>query len=230
MKRVAIKILAAITAAMVYLPLHAFLAGEGMRAEPAAVTPAAAVLEIAAPVPVPPDAFEITKERAEFVAADCVQVAQAAEPDLNENMLPADATAGIDDKDPVSLLQFGKELLAGYLAGINNLTSRLADTGGAMPEFIFEYDDNAGVRQTIYMGMYYDEKNQLIIGRDQQGAFAFGFDVDLRQKMLYSSLNGWNRSVGFNRIYDFLAPAAGVFYDTHRIKFEYAGQDWMVQI
>ncbi|HHY50892.1 MAG TPA: hypothetical protein GYA10_14245, partial [Alphaproteobacteria bacterium] len=31
---------------------------------------------------------------------------------------------------------------------------------------------------------------KLLIGRDQQGAFMFGFDFDLQQKLMYASYNG----------------------------------------
>jgi hypothetical protein len=80
------------------------------------------------------------------------------------------------------------------------------------------------------MAMYYDQANHLVNGRDQQGAVAFGFDVDLKKEMMYSSYNGFERNMGFCRLYDIIAPAAGLFYKTHRIEFEYGGRDWMVQI
>jgi hypothetical protein len=134
------------------------------------------------------------------------------------------------DKNVVTLFDFGGNFLYAYLIGMNNLTSRLADTGGEFPEFVFDYNDNNGVHHEIYLGMYFDEANELIIGRDQQGAFAIGFDVDLKQKMIYSTYNGWERNLGFCRLYDMLAPAMGIFYKTERIKFEYNGLDWMVQL
>jgi hypothetical protein len=230
MKRVAMRILAAMTAVAICLPLHALSAGDGLRGEPAAVPTAAAAQTAAAPAPVLPEEFTFIEELPEGVTAALAKAEETRAANIAGEVLPVTGNAGIYDKDPVTLIEFGSEFLVAYLTGLNNLTSRLVDTGGDYPEFIFEYDDNAGKHHIIYMGMYFDEANQLIIGRDQQGAFAIGFDVDLKQKMLYSAYNGWNRNMGFNRLYDLLAPAAGVFYQTHRIKFEYGGRDWMVQM
>lgn len=228
MKKIAVKTLSVLFSAALCVPVCAFSAGNDVRKEAAGQTTATAEL-FASPMQADAPEFEFidTLPETATTASEKVQAYRAApsqeKPAVQNVMPPA-------DKDPVTLLEFGSEFLVAYLTGLNNLTSRLVDTGGDFPEFIFEYDDNAGAHHIIYMGMYFDEANQLIVGRDQQGAFAIGFDVDIRQKMMYSALNGWNRNVGFNRLYDFFAPAAGVFYDTHRIKFEYGGQDWMVQI
>jgi len=35
---------------------------------------------------------------------------------------------------------------------------------------------------------------------------------------------------GFNSVYDVFSPVAGCFFDTQRIKFNYGGRDWLVQM
>lgn len=233
MRKIAIKVLAVMTAVAI-LPLQTFSVGDGLHSEPAAVPLTAVKQEFAAQAQAQAqetfDDFKIMKERPESFTPPLTHTEATGEAHSAEEVLPQTKTAGIFDKDPVTLLEFGGDFLAGYLRGLNNLTSRLADTGGNLPEFVFDYQDNAGRPHSIYMGIYYDETNQLLIGRDQQGAFGFGFDFDLQKRMMYSSFNGFERQMGFTRLYDTLAPAAGIFYQTRRIEFEYAGQDWMIQI
>lgn len=130
----------------------------------------------------------------------------------------------------VTVFSFINEFLKAYFNGMNKITAKIIDLGGEFPEFVNEYVDNTGAKQIIEIGMYFDDVNKRIIGKGDQGAFGIGFDVDLKQKMMYASINSWTRKLGFCRLYDTLAPALGVKYKTERVKFEYAGLDWMIQI
>lgn len=57
-----------------------------------------------------------------------------------------------------------------------------------------------------------------------------GFEYDAEQCIYYSQMEPLQRYFGFNYIYDMMAPIAGMYYDTKRIQFDYAGKDWMIQI
>ncbi len=57
-----------------------------------------------------------------------------------------------------------------------------------------------------------------------------GFEYDQEQGIYYSQMEPLQRYFGFNYIYDMMAPIAGMYYDTKRIQFDYAGKDWMIQI
>lgn len=230
MKKITVRVLSLLLASAVCVPISVFSAGEGARKDSEPTQFNSQAVNFAAPALEDRAEFRIIKNLPESATAALAKAEAKEDVKLATGVLPQAKTGGVFDKDPVTLLDFGGNFLAGYLRGLNNLTSRLVDTGGEFPEFVFEYDDNDGKPHSIYMGMYYDEANQLIIGRDQQGAFAFGFDFDLKNKMMFSSYNGLERQIGFCSLYDMLAPAAGIFYKTHRIKFEYGGQDWMVQI
>ena len=227
MKKIAVKVISATLTSAMCLSVCMFSAGEGTRKDYEPLQFSAQAENFAAPALEDTAEFRLAEKLSEPVTE---VLAEAGDINPLADVLSAPITGGTFDKDPVTLLDFGGDFLAGYLRGLNNLTSRLADTGGDFPEFVFEYDDNNGKPHSIYMGMYYDEANQLIIGRDQQGAFAFGFDFDLKNKMMFSSYNGLERQIGFCRLYDMLAPAVGIFYKTHRIEFQYGGQDRMVQI
>ena len=39
----------------------------------------------------------------------------------------------------------------------------------------------------------------------------------------------WQKNAGYNEVYDNMAPAAGMFIDQIRIRFNYGGKDWMIQ-
>lgn len=212
------------------LPLYALSAGVSLYSEAPVSQLTAVKQEFAAQAQVAPEELSVMEQLPESVTARPTQLQASPDVPEVEDILPQSKAAGIYDKEPVTLLTFGSEFLAAYLRGLNNLTSRLVDTGGDLPEYVFEYEDKAGKPHSIYMGIYYDEANELLIGRDQQGAFAFGFDFDLQKEMMYASYNGVERKLGFCRLYDMLAPAAGIFYQTHRVEFEYGGQDRMIQL
>lgn len=57
-----------------------------------------------------------------------------------------------------------------------------------------------------------------------------GFEYDEEQGIYYSQMEPLQRLFGFNYIYDMMAPIAGMYYDTKRIQFDYAGKDWMIQL
>lgn len=57
-----------------------------------------------------------------------------------------------------------------------------------------------------------------------------GFAYDPKQEIYYSTKDNLQRYFGFNILYDIAAPRAGMIYETARIKFDYKGKNWMVQL
>lgn len=204
MKKVTTRILALMTAVAI-LPLYAFSLGDSLDSEPTPLPLTAVKQELAAQAQ-PHEEFKLIEELPENPASDLTTAPEIRDAHIAEQVAPESKAVGIYDKELVTLLKFGAEFLVGYLRGLNNLTSRLVDTGGDLPEYVFEYEDDKGKPHSIYMGMYHDEENNLLIGRDQQGAFRFGFDFDLQKEMMYASYNGVERKLGFTRLYDKLAP------------------------
>lgn len=141
------------------------------------------------------------------------------------------ATAAADtDTEVVTLFGFAKDLACAYLKGMSEVAVILVETGAELPEFFVTYTDSNGEYREMPMGMYFDEERQLLIGKNDQGTFATGIDVDLSQRMAYATHNGWERRYGFNSVYDFFAPAALIYFQTHHVLFEYGGMDWKIQI
>lgn len=59
---------------------------------------------------------------------------------------------------------------------------------------------------------------------------ACGFEYDQKQGIYYSTMEPLQRLFGYNFIYDMAAPRVGMIYSTERIKFNYNGKDWMIQL
>ncbi|MEI6578886.1 MAG: DUF4474 domain-containing protein [Eubacteriales bacterium] len=177
-------------------------------------------------------AQSFSDERSISAVAEKSALPAIASPALPVQKVQDVAKAITDDthEKVVTVYSFINEFLDAYLKGMSKLTAKIVDLGGKFPEFVNEYVDNTGAKKMIEIGMYFDVVNKRIIGKGQEGAFGIGFDVDLKQKMMYASINSWTRKLGFCRLYDTLAPALGVKYKTERVKFEYAGLDWMIQI
>lgn len=58
----------------------------------------------------------------------------------------------------------------------------------------------------------------------------FGFAYDAEQDIFYSTKNPVQRIFGYNTIYDAGASRFGMYYLTQRVRFDYAGKEWMVQL
>lgn len=58
----------------------------------------------------------------------------------------------------------------------------------------------------------------------------FGFCYDVKKDIFYSLRDAWQRSVGYGKIYDEMAPAMNMVIDCEPIYFEYDGRRWMVEL
>lgn len=119
-----------------------------------------------------------------------------------------------------------------YSDGINNFNAYLQDVEGKenIQEIVAEYDNDEGEHFVSYTGIYYDTATKLIYGKDGTGIFAIGYDFDLENLVIYTPVDSWQRNFGFCILYDILSPLVFMDYNTVRIKFNYGGLDWMVQI
>jgi hypothetical protein len=59
---------------------------------------------------------------------------------------------------------------------------------------------------------------------------AFGYAYDELQDMFYSTLDAWQRTYGYSRIYDESAAVTGMIVDCEPIYFEYNGKMWLIQL
>ena len=59
-----------------------------------------------------------------------------------------------------------------------------------------------------------------------------GYSYDQRQDIFYSTMDPWQRDIGYCRLYDELAAPMGMIIDCEPIHFEYLGKrmdDWFVE-
>ncbi len=65
---------------------------------------------------------------------------------------------------------------------------------------------------------------------DSEGLGLLGFAYDAKSGVFYATGQGWQRTMGYTELYDRFAPVAMMPIETIRIKFNYAGMQWMVQL
>lgn len=91
-------------------------------------------------------------------------------------------------------------------------------------------DEREVQRVSIATGLYIDTDTWMIYGKDEKGIFAFGYDADAKNLLLYTPVDSWQRCFGFSIIYDFCSPLIFAFYTTVRVKFSHGSYDWMIQM
>ncbi len=57
-----------------------------------------------------------------------------------------------------------------------------------------------------------------------------GFLYDSKANCFYTSSDPWQRRIGYNAAFDLGAGLVSIYIDTVRVKFEYAGKDWLLQL
>lgn len=57
-----------------------------------------------------------------------------------------------------------------------------------------------------------------------------GYLYDPKGMYFYTADDPWQRNVGYNSIFDVVAPTTLITFDTRRLRFEYKGKDWMIQL
>lgn len=88
-----------------------------------------------------------------------------------------------------------------------------------------------GTEENVGTGMLINTETSTIYGRDGNGFLGIGFNFDYEELLVYTMVDVWMRDFGFTVLYDlFCYTTPFFFYDTRRIKFDYDGLEWMVQI
>ncbi len=77
----------------------------------------------------------------------------------------------------------------------------------------------------------YDEETDTITVKSKDGRDTglFGFKYSMTDKVFYTAEDAWQRNFGFEETYDNFAGAGAISYDTIRVKFNYQGNEWMIQ-
>lgn len=88
-----------------------------------------------------------------------------------------------------------------------------------------------GTVETVSTGVALNTETGEVYGKDGNGMLGIGYNLDSAELLLYAQVNVWMRDFGFTFLYDlFCYTTPFFFYNTRRIKFDYDGMEWMIQI
>ena len=95
--------------------------------------------------------------------------------------------------------------------------------------FCCSYIDNYGNEIVRETKTYYDKNTGRVYGSDGRGMLGIGFDYETDSYLVTTPVYAWQRDFGFTVFYDYFGELGFMKTDTVRVKFEYAGKDWMFQ-
>lgn len=88
-----------------------------------------------------------------------------------------------------------------------------------------------GAQENVATGVAINTETGEVFGKDGNGILGIGYNFSSEELLLYAQVNVWMRDFGFTFLYDlFCYTTPFFFYNTRRIKFDYDGMEWMVQI
>lgn len=88
-----------------------------------------------------------------------------------------------------------------------------------------------GTYDEMTPGVYYNAAENYLYGKEGKGVFNLGYDLDADDATLYCVVESWQRNFGFCMFYDVFSYMTPFFdYSTKRMKFDYDGREWMIQI
>lgn len=88
-----------------------------------------------------------------------------------------------------------------------------------------------GAVEDFGTGMLINTETSTMYGRDGNGFLGLGFNFDYEELLVYTMVDVWMRDFGFTMFYDLFCYTTPLFfYNTRRIKFDYEGKEWMIQI
>lgn len=134
-------------------------------------------------------------------------------------------------KDSKLLPETVRWFLEMWAEGINDLHVYFDPTEyEGIYQFMGSYLNDKGELIYVYTGAYYDTSTHIVYGKDNNGVFGIGYDCDVDDMVITSPSDAWMKQFGFNVGYDILGNLIFMDCYTERVKFEYAGTKWMVQL
>ncbi len=88
-----------------------------------------------------------------------------------------------------------------------------------------------GGEQVMNPKIVIDSETGQVFNYDNKGIVGLGYNFNLTDLVIYTTVDCWMRDFGFCLFYDFVAGLSPVFfrYDTRRFKFDYNGMEYMIQ-
>lgn len=77
-------------------------------------------------------------------------------------------------------------------------------------------------KDLVYTAVQIREINEIIADA--------GYSFDPGQNIFYSTLNPWQRELGYCSLYDEASTPIGLVFDCEPVRFEYGGKRWMIEL
>lgn len=88
-----------------------------------------------------------------------------------------------------------------------------------------------GTKDEMTPGIYYNANTKYLYSPKGDGVMGLGYNLDVENATLESVTDCWQKQFGFCLFYDVFSYLTPFFdYDTRRMKFDYEGKEWMIQI
>lgn len=85
--------------------------------------------------------------------------------------------------------------------------------------------------EDIDAGIIINPETGLVRGKNDDGMMGIGYNYSIYESLVFAPVHVWMRDFGFNLFYDFFSYTTPFFfYNTRRIKFDYEGKEWMIQV
>ena len=114
--------------------------------------------------------------------------------------------------------------------GIRNVYIVLRETDRpGIYQLLTLYSTRAGEVFWVPQSIEYEPSTGWIYDTEDKGLLGIGYDYNAANYLIRSAVNGWNRALGYNLLFDIGAPLVFFYIDTLRFPFSYDGRDWMIQ-
>lgn len=99
-------------------------------------------------------------------------------------------------------------------------------------EVLIRFTFKDGGQEVFAPGIFINTETGECTNRGDDGLIGTGYNYNLADMVLYTTVHSWMREFGFCLLYDAAASSMPVFfnYRTRRFKFDYDGMEWMIQI
>lgn len=121
--------------------------------------------------------------------------------------------------------------LGAYLKGFDRCDITLEERGKNVYEFVLDVTFQNGEKLRLNSSAFYNTETGLFYGYNDRGMFNVGYNFNIKEMVVYATVNSWMRNFGFCLGYDLFSYVTPFFfYNTRRFKFDYAGKQWMIQV
>ena len=130
------------------------------------------------------------------------------------------------DKKKADFLHF----VGAYMSGIESAYIYLQPYKDVY-EIAIDVTYSDGAIEKFKPGIVYNPETGDFYGKSDKGIMSIGFNSNVEELFVYAPMYCWMRNMGFCIEYDILCYILPVYcYNTRRIKFDYNGKEWMVQM